>query len=326
MAKEKEKRKSITRSNTAKIVGYLKENNLERVRSAKDMNVIRGAITVAINKISSYKVQFYIPEFLSNGDESKDYQALEELLPENTITVASYLKQNAEANFDAAITAASRVWVMAHIEEYASRKGERVTSAPTLRGFKAGFAKGDKPFTTCAEFDVDIYVNNIEPEVVDEQETGRLLVEGLIPKYNGSVDKVDFIAVAEDGVAAYVKANYHCGDTVNIRGDLVNIQERIVKEQDTSESFGRPSAPTYDTKFIKERRILGGTAHPIKQGEEGCIPTDFIKEGLVKREEQMVKNGERSADKGSSGGSQPQSSGAGFGSRAPSIGSEDMDF
>lgn len=323
-SKDKEKK----RVNRVKIVGFIKENNLEKIRSAKDMDVIRGSLVVATDKISSHRVQFWVPEFLHNGSESEDYKALESLLPENTISVASYLKNNTEANFADAIEVATKVWVLATLEEYATRKGERETSVATLRGFKAGVSKTseEKPFVPCAEFDVDIYVNKLEPEV-DESgaETGRLLVEGLIPKYDNSVDKIEFIAVAEDNVAAYINANYHPGDTATIKGDVVSIQERILKEQDTTEFFGRTPDPQYETKFIRERRILGGSAKPIKQGEEGCISSDFVREALLLREEKMQRNGQRAQDKERAAEEQeapraaaPRSSGF--------SGSEDMDF
>lgn len=296
MAKEKEKR----RVNRVKIVGFLKENNLEKIRSVKDMNVIRGSLVIATDKISSYKVQFWTPEFLYNGNESDDYKALEGLLPENTISVASYLKNNTEANFATASEVASKVWVMATLEEYASRKGERVSSITTLKGFKAGFSKtgGEKAFTPCAEFDIEVYVNKLEDEI-DENETstGRVILEGLVPKYDGSVDSIEFVAVEEDNVASYIKKNYHVGDTVTIKGDVVSIQERILKEQNTEDFFGRSPDPQYETKFIRERRILGGSAKPIKQGEEGCITAEAVREGLLKREEKMQKNGQRALER-----------------------------
>ena len=174
------------KTNTVKLVGYLKENNLEQITNARGDKVIRGSLIIATDKISSHKVQFYVAETTSNGEDSKDYASLLTLLPDNTITIASFLKENSSADFDTAANASSKVWVMARFEEYATRSGERTRSMVTLKGFRAGFSKADKAFTPCAEFDVDVYINKIEPEVENEEKTGRLLIEGLIPKYNGA--------------------------------------------------------------------------------------------------------------------------------------------
>lgn len=288
-----EKKKNFTR-NSVKIVGYLKENNLEIVSNSTGGKVIRGSLIVSTDKISSHKIQFYIPETTYGGEASHGYESMLELLPENTITIASYLKDNESADFDTAANASTKVWVMARLEEYASRMGERERSMVTLRGFKAGFSKVDKyPFAPCAEFDVDVYLMGMTPEVIDGKETGRLLMEGLLPKYDGCVDKIDFIAVSEDGVAKYINGHYGVGDTVNLKGDVISLQERQLVQVDDSEYFGRASAPQYETNFVRERRVVGGSKNPIHDGEEGSITKDFVKEGLVKREEKMEANGIR---------------------------------
>lgn len=279
------------KTNTVKLVGYLKENNLEQITNARGDKVIRGSLIIATDKISSHKVQFYVAETTSNGEDSKDYASLLTLLPDNTITIASFLKENSSADFDTAANASSKVWVMARFEEYATRSGERTRSMVTLKGFRAGFSKADKAFTPCAEFDVDVYINKIEPEVENEEKTGRLLIEGLIPKYNGSVDVVDFVAVSEDGVSKYIGEHYAVGDTVNLKGDVVSLQDRQLVETEDTEYFGRSSGPQYETKFIRERRVVGGSKNPLHEGDEGAITKQFVKEGLAARELKMDENG-----------------------------------
>ena len=278
--------------NTVKLVGYLKENNLEQITNAKGIKVIRGSLIIATDKISSHRVQFYVAETTSKGEESKDYANLLNLLPENTITIASYLKENSGADFDTAANASSKIWVIARFDEYARRSGERVNSSVVLKAFRAGFSKADKTFVPCAEFDVDVYLNKITPEVgSDDKETGRLLLEGLIPTYDNSVDLINFVAVSEDGVADYIKKHYAVGDTVNLKGDVVSLQDRQLVETEDSEFFGRTGAPQYETKFIRERRVVGGSKTPLHEGDEGAFSKKLIKEGLAAREVKMDKNG-----------------------------------
>lgn len=326
---EKEKKKkgsgSSAKNNTVKVVGYLKENKLERIVNSRGAQVITGSLTIATDKLSSHRIQFYVSEFMKSGEESEDYNNLLALLPENTITIASFLKENPEADFATAANAASKIWVIARFEEYASRTGERVRSMITLKGFKAGFAKADKPFTPCAEFTVDVYINELTPEVVDEEETGRIILEGLIPKYDGSVDKIDFIAGTEDGIADYIKKNYHQGDTVNLTGDVVNLQERhlVADAEDENAHFGRPaSGPQYETKFIHERRICGGSTTALREG----FAADVIKEGLATREIKMTENGERAMAKAQASPAAPAKPTSAPKKVETPVNSDDIDF
>lgn len=290
--------KKISKQNSVRLVGYLKENNLEKITNVRGDEVIRGSMTVAIDDVSSHKVQFYVVSKTKTGEDSKDFANLSKLLPENTVTIASFLQDNPDADFKTAANAASKVWVVARLDEYATKiNDQKIRSLVTLKGFRAGLkSANDKvPFAPTAEFTTDIYINNIIPEVNAEsrQETGRLIVEGLIPVYDGSVHKIDFVAPVEDNIATYIKNNYKITDTVNITGDLINIQKRIASTQDENSFFGRGSGPQYETKFIRERIIRGGATHPIHQGEDGCFLSDKIKEGLAARELKMVENGKR---------------------------------
>ena len=210
-----------------------------------------------------------------------------------------FVLDNPDADFNMAANAASKVWVRADFDEYATRTGERTRSIITLKGRNGGFSKADAPFTPCAEFDVNIFINKMtDEEDEDGKKTGRLILEGLLPKYDGSVDKIDFIAVAENNIAGYIGKNYNIYDTVNIKGDVVSLQERTqIAGSDNSEFFGRgASTPQYETIFIRERRIMGGSKTPIHQGEEGSISLESVKNGLAAREVKMIANGEKASN------------------------------
>lgn len=131
--------KKITRQNSVHIVGFLQENTLEKVNIQDKGEVVRGNLIIATDETSRYKVSFYIPQYLKNGDESADFTSLLELLPEKTTSIAKYLKTNPGTTYEMATEAASKLWVVARFEEFASAEGERSRSMITLKGFKAGF-------------------------------------------------------------------------------------------------------------------------------------------------------------------------------------------
>lgn len=297
MADKKEK-KSGSRKNSVHITGYLKENLLELITDKDGNEVIRGSMTVATSSIDSHKVTFYVPHFDKSGNPMEAFDSLEALLPEKTISVASYLKNTPTATFDTAANGSTKVWVQARFDEYAKQKGEREDSSILLKGFKAGFktATDSSPFVPRAEFSVDVYIDKMTEEVVDDKPTGRLWIYGIMMGYNNVAQKINFVAPTEDGIADYIRENYHPTDTVTLNGDVVNIYEKELIENPEAESnfFGRASGgKQYETTFTRERRIRGGSKTPIKQGEEGCFKAEDIKQGLVNRNEKMVANGKR---------------------------------
>lgn len=303
MAKEQKKKQ-----NSVHIVGYLKENNLEQVTIQDKGEVIRGSVIVATDETSSYKVQFYVSEILKNGGESEDFNALSELLPNKVTSIASYLKNNPGSTFKEATENALKIWVLAKLEEFASSVGERTKSMVLLKGFKAGVKQetDESPFSPHAEFTTDIFVSKIKKEVIyedendeDGTETGRLIVTGVIPTYDESAYVIDFIAPAEGGIAEFMEGTYAVGDTGTIKGDLVNVDKKVLKEdsEEEEEFFGVPAGPQYRTIFIRERVIRGLSKKPLHQGDEGCFTKQAIKEALAKRATKMAENGKREQNK-----------------------------
>lgn len=297
-------KKTANKQNTVRLVGYLRENNLEKVINSRGDDVIRGSILVATDELSSHKVQFYVAAKTKTGDDSKDYETLSALLPENTVTVASYLKDHPGADYKAAAAEATKVWVLARLEEYASCVGEKVRSLVTIKGFRAGVKEPTEtsPYKPCAEFTADVYIKEMKNEVVyadendeDGTETGRILITGLMPMYDKSMQQIEFVCPKEDGVADYISNHYAVSDTVTLKGDLISIAERVLISDNSDDFFGNVNTgPQYETKFTRERRVLGGSKTPIKQGAEGSITTKEVKDGLAARQVKMEKNGERS--------------------------------
>ena len=323
-------KKKNSRANNVRIVGYLKENNLEQITKDDGTTAIRGSLIVATDKISSYKIQFYVSSVNSSNEASADYERMEALLPQNTITIASFLKNNSETDFEAAAAMASKVWIMARFDEYATRSGERVNSMITLKGSRGGFASEDK-FQPTADFKADIYINKMTPEYdADNNATGRIWIEGYLPKYDKSVDVIDFVAINEYNVSKFISENWKAGDSVYVEGQLVNIQERILADENAaSTQFGRPSAPQYETRFIRERQITGGAGTPKRTAEEGAITAEEVKNGLAEREVKMARNGakaKQSPNNASNGAAAPAKKGIDATAAAAKKGLDVFDF
>lgn len=281
-------------ANKVQIEGYLRENNLELIRNDKQEEVIRGSLVVALDNVRSCRAQFYVSRFntLKPGEttrqESKAYSRLVELLPGNTISISSLMKDQAAMTFDVAKESATKVWIIGALQEYIRKdeKGE-VISSTTIKGLTAGIkTESDKhPFTQKAEFEVEMYIEGKRPEMKDGEETGRIVLTGLIPEYDDSVSRIEFVTELGDATD-YIEENYNVGQTVKVYGDVINTYVRVEKEGG-GHTFGRTLEPQYETTFTSERQIFGGTATPLDEDDENALKKAEIKAALAKRQQKI---------------------------------------
>ena len=281
-------------ANKVQIEGYLRENNLELIRNDKQEEVIRGSLVVALDNVRSCRAQFYVSRFntLKPGEttrqESKAYGRLVELLPGNTISISSLMKDQAAMTFDVAKESATKVWIIGALQEYIRKdeKGE-VISSTTIKGLSAGIkTESDKhPFTQKAEFEVEMYIEGKRPEMKDGEETGRIVLTGLIPEYDDSVSRIEFVTELGDATD-YIEENYNVGQTVKVYGDVINTYVRVEKEGG-GHTFGRTLEPQYETTFTSERQIFGGTATPLDEDDENALKKAEIKAALALRQQKI---------------------------------------
>lgn len=281
-------------ANKVQIEGYLRENNLELIRNDKQEEVIRGSLVVALDNVRSCRAQFYVSRFntLKPGEttrqESKAYSRLVELLPGNTISISSLMKDQAAMTFDVAKESATKVWIIGALQEYIRKdeKGE-VISSTTIKGLTAGIkTESDKhPFTQKAEFEVEMYIEGKRPEMKDGEETGRIVLTGLIPEYDDSVSRIEFVTELGDATD-YIEENYNVGQTVKVYGDVINTYVRVEKEGG-GHTFGRTLEPQYETTFTSERQIFGGTATPLDEDDENALKKAEVKAALALRQQKI---------------------------------------
>ena len=281
-------------ANKVQIEGYLRENNLELIRNDKQEEVIRGSLVVALDNVRSCRAQFYVSRFntLKPGEttrqESKAYSRLVELLPGNTISISSLMKDQAAMTFDVAKESATKVWIIGALQEYIRKdeKGE-VISSTTIKGLSAGIkTESDKhPFTQKAEFEVEMYIEGKRPEMKDGEETGRIVLTGLIPEYDDSVSRIEFVTELGDATD-YIEENYNVGQTVKVYGDVINTYVRVEKEGG-GHTFGRTLEPQYETTFTSERQIFDGTTTPLDEDDENALKKAEIKAALALRQQKI---------------------------------------
>lgn len=305
MEEKEVKVKQPQRTNYFELEGALRENALEVVTDKKGQKVIRGKITIAVDAVNSHSVRFYVPEKKSDGTPNKSYTEMLSMLPNNTLSIANYLSTNPTADFKTAYAGASKMWCKGRMEEYVDFKDGKERSMITLQGFILRFKSQDgSPLKPRAVFSCEVYIEKIVPEYKGEEETGRYVLYGVTPRYDGRAMRFSFIAPAEDGAADYIKENCNPSDTMTFNGDMINmkVEEKEPETPASSNGFGRVLSldSQIRTTFVKENIIKGGNKL-IPQGEPGCITTAAVKDGLAQRLVAAQENSEKgkAEDKGS---------------------------
>lgn len=285
--------------NQVEIEGYIKENTLAYDKDNQD--IIKGHLTIIVEEGQEYRIQYFSNRMkkATNGQppqENKMFAQIEKVLDENTTSLEKIMKVDSTATFETAKDSLTKVICRGNMQEFL-RKDRDGTFNPiiTVKGMNA-FVRDAEKFAPRANFQVEIYVESIRAEVKDGEETGRVIVLGLVPDYSAGVSEIEFIATTEDAdgitFADYVSNNYEVGDTVVLTGDLVNVTKKKQNgTRTTYKGFTKVEEPVYVTEFLSERIIYGGTPSElvIKQGDKGCFSRDDIKEARALREKKIAE-------------------------------------
>lgn len=131
-----------------------------------------------------------------------------------------------------------------------------------------------------AEYEVELFIKSIVPEVVNEEETGRILVHGWVPTYNG----IEPIVLVGDGeIGSAVESMYEPGQTVRFFGDIINSKVEIIKEIPVA--IGKPRVEK-KTEYKNELVITG--ASPAYE-DEVAYNADAIKKAIQERENKIAE-------------------------------------
>lgn len=297
--------------NFVSITGYLKENTLDTFTTKDGQPCIKGSLVIATSEIDAHKVSFYVTKFDKNHQPNKNYNDLEALLPLQTNTIGNFIKANPNATFQMAMGQATKVFVRAKFEEYASKIDNNERSMILLKGFSAKVktVSDTQQFTPAATFSVDVYIDKIVEETKHNKETesleptGRLILQCFLPQYDGRMDKINFIVPTDDNKAEFIRNNYTVGNTANFTGKIINITQEVESDApivEDSFAWGATTQKQIKTTFTRERIILGREYGkiPLEEGMSGAITKDMIKKGLVIRDEHIADNTANRANRG----------------------------
>jgi hypothetical protein len=195
------------------------------------------------------------------------------------------------------------------LNDYLGQDGMLKSYPELSTNFVNRIGAGDE-FNPRAEFDVEIFVKSVVPEIKNEEETGRVKVNAIIPVFGAKVIPFEFM-VSQEG-AEWVSDNYEVGCTTRVYGDIVNFRE--VKETEVPVAFGKPQKKI-TTKTIREYLITGGI-DPYEEENVNRFTIEAIQKAMVERETYLAEL--KNKGNGSNGGTKQEEKKGGFGTgKAP---------
>lgn len=281
-------------TNIVKIEGIVKEIKLK-----EEKDVISGEVVIQTGKKSEHSVSAYANKLTKTGKENAIYKGLHTVMTE-FVSIASLMKQG--KSYEEATAEATKVRVTKgklERNEFYTPNGDLVSNVRVSTNF-FNRVEGES-FEPKAEFEVECYFEKIRPEIKKDEETGRLIINAIVPLFGGRVIPMEFIA--EGDVAEYLESNYETKRTGYIWGDLINDVERTTVKKS---GFGKDKEDVV-VNYKKELLITGGSEEQYDEDDPKSYSTAQIKQAWNVRETETLpallkKSQDKNKGKSNAGG------------------------
>lgn len=228
---------------TVSVTGILSEKNLE-MKTEDGKTYISGYLTIKTSDTNFVRINTRVNEKTQTGTDNKAYAGI--------VTVMNEYKSIADVGEDAA----DRVGVRGNLNLYTDKNGKANVNYQS--NFFNRIQNMDN-YAPHAEFEVEMFISSMVPETDKEQEeTGRLIVHGWVPTYNG-IEPITMIAYKnEDGdiIAGDIENAFEPGQTVKFFGQIVN--SKVEKITEIPVKIGKPRREV-KTTYVNELLITGAS-------------------------------------------------------------------
>ncbi len=276
--------------NKIELVGVVKEHKLEEVinKDTKDKQ-IRGSLTMKCGE-SEVEVRVYVGEKTKEGKVKKGFTTLKGFISGEYPTMATDAENATKVSMFGNGSFTPKFSESLYVKE-----GEQECRSYIQIELGFGNIKVDNSLTEedfKATFDIEMFVSEIEDEVKtkgdEEEETGRVVVKGYVPTYNGGIFPLQVVAgIVEDEEGSFdfaeqIKDGISEGDSVNFWGDINYLT--IINKVKKGGTMGR--AKTEDKKdYIHDLVAIGADIlEGDSEWEEEAIEA-ALKERAVKMKE-----------------------------------------
>lgn len=314
MSKKEKETKNLSQSkNRVQIVGTIEEINLvyDEKRKNKNNPDIVGAIAKADTKSPAITIkangEIYEVEIIPTYSQIEDKETKE--LKDNPRfkaleTVMGYEK-------------GTRVIVNGSFAEngYVNKQGEW-SSRTQIQSFS--ISSSNVPAEDSTDGKISGIVKNIKEETVNDEETGRLLVELYSVNYDGSVFPINLVVSEE--LASDFEDLYSKGDSVMLD---VELKTKTVgaKKSDSKRAFGKRESKVVEGYTTVEISVFGGEEAIDDDESQYYIDIDKFKKAMSDREVMINAKKEEARNGGSDNTTSKK--GLGLGNRPSKVTEED---
>jgi len=279
------------------IEGILKEKNLELTTINGEngkQDVIRGEVVISTSSNSEHKVRIFANKLTKEKKDNPIYKGLVTVMDEY-MSIADVLKlgQSADTATKVRITKGRL-----GLNEYYT-PAEELKSFPAVSTNFLNRVDETKGYNPKAEFTLEMFFKSMKKEVKNSEETGRVIVEGIIPMYGGAVAPITFI-VADSDTVDYLETNYEVGKTGKVWGEIINTVETTVKIE---KGFGKAKEKTI-TNTLHELTLTGGEEEQYDEEDEKSYSVDIIKKAMAERDiylDELKKKSKKDGNKAPTG-------------------------
>lgn len=277
--------------NMVEIEGILSEINLDYKsyndkNTGKPVEAIGGDVKVRVRQVINkgeepttleIPVFMFAQKFKKDGTPNSSYASIEDI--KNNFT--SINMAGGESGADG-IRFSSK-YCSLEMNEFYNKKGV-LASYPRIKASFAAKVERDK-VKEKANFTVELMVSDMSNEIVNDEETGRLIVVGSVPQYGGKIDVIKFIA-ANEGVVAGIQQMWSEADTVKASGKLnfTSRTETYIPEV----ALGEAEEQTR-TISVSELIVTGGT----EPYDQNAFDLEDVRKGLAERKARLEAQKEK---------------------------------
>lgn len=295
--------------NKAFIVGTLVEKNLESKpytdnQTGATVERIMGTISVRTGENEVHQIRLRQNKMKKAGGENTLYKALETINNEY-VSVA-----DTESNPELVPTQLSVQGSIVN-NEYYGQDGQ-LRQYQQIQGLFVNRLREQDDPTPRATFEVEIFVKNVIPEMEGEDETGRAIVNAIIPTYQAATPYK--FATVKEGTDFFLN-DVESNSTLKVYGQIVNKREKHVKQ--VPSGFGEPIEEV-TFSFTTESLIMNASL-PYEEENVSRFKPELIKEALVTREVRLEQGRERANTSSQPSGAGMNAFGGGAVSTTPTI-------
>ena len=274
--------------NRVKIEGILSEVNLENGSYEKDgrtIEYVRGNIKVLVTQVINGKpveneipVQMFSNRYTNAGKPNPAFESIMKVKNEFTSIAAAGGQEGADR---VRITGAD-----IRMNEYYDANGNLVSYPRINASFASKIKKDDcnpeATFTIVMVIGHQDYQYNQEGEIVkDYFGNDKYVVTGLVPQYNGRLDKINFVCSNENVINA-VRDYWEVGETVKASG-RINFSS-TTETKKIEQGFGEPIVQNR-TIVVNDLVITGGSQTPLEG--EYAYDHNEIQAALAERQNRL---------------------------------------